>query len=362
MTKRQLLIITDSHKDRSRFFASPFGLNPEITKITGASSLNYISFSGFKSIVIDSPGLYQCLKKISLGIRDSADTEALWRILSKKSPAPVFFLVDRKSPPTREMTNLDIAYILPLELKEMGQKLSDRNEQLITTPSSGPSSNNLLTADDIRRMHREGKRTIKSEQKLTSWAKEVADSLGLSQSTHNTKLLLNLGKASPKTLEKIKSDVFELSTRFPEMLFVVNPLCITVFNKLFPSLQGRVVSTSIHWGEKGAFTGETSAAMLADLRCAGAILPASMPYCESTNLKAVLNQAAKYNIELFSTFSLAPGTGCDIIATGIANDVAFSMTPLFDRQGLTAEGLPETKAVIEDIKFFRELPSRKGHY
>jgi hypothetical protein len=79
-------------------------------------------------------------------------------------------------------------------------------------------------------------------------------------------------------------------------------------------------------------------------------------------VQAVLNQADKYNIELFSTFSLAPGTGCDIIATGIANDAAFSMTPLFDRKGLTTEGLPEKKAVIEDINFFRELPSRKGLY
>ena len=111
MTKRHLLIITDSQKDKKRFFSSPYGLKPEATKITSASSLNFISCSGFKSIVIDSRGLYQCLKKISLGIRDSEDTEALWRILSEKKPVPVYFLVDRKSPPTREMISLGISYI-----------------------------------------------------------------------------------------------------------------------------------------------------------------------------------------------------------------------------------------------------------
>jgi hypothetical protein len=259
------------------------------------------------------------------------------------------------------MINLDISYILPQELKEMGLGFSEQSKQFDIS-SSAISSGNLLTADDIRRMHQEGKRTIKADQKLTSWAKEVADSLGLTQTTQNTRFLLNLGKASPDSLKNLQTDIFELSSKFPEMLFVINPLCISYFNRIFPSLTGRVVATSIHWSEKGAFTGETSAAMLADLRCVGAILPATIPYCDPDNVQAVLNQADKYNIELFSTFSLAPGTGCDIIATGIANDAAFSMTPLFDRKGLTTEGLPEKKAVIEDINFFRELPSRKGLY
>lgn len=354
MTEKKVLIITDSGKAGAKFFAAPFALSPEKVTVTGVASLNYIGFTGYAAVIIDCPALINDLTKISLGIRDSIETEALWRIFCGETGVEVFILVEQKAAPSKTMRELGIDYLLSGEIAELVAEYA---------PASADSGNttgsrNVLTADDIRDLHQQGQRHIPPGSSLTAWALEVAEALGLTQNDNSLKYLLDLSNFSPSGLKARQEDIFALSTRIPELLFVLNPLSIPSFNQVFPSLRGRVVCSTIHWATQGAFTGETSAAMLADMRCHGAIVPARQPYCRGENLKELLKQAQKNDLELFSTFTLASGTDCDIIASEDA--ASKQLTPLYEARLTAGLTLPETGAIIARPEEFTHLPFRKG--
>lgn len=353
-----VLIITDAKEMNSKFFAAPFSLSPERVRVTGLASLNFMGFSNFSAVVIDSPTLYKDLKKTSFGIRDSAETEALWRIFCGDLDLPVHVLIDRKASPTKEMRELGISYLLPSELPSLVKETT--NTPVYLSEDGSPFDNSkLLTADDVRQMHLDGVRTISSENKLTAWAEDLAESLGMKISENESKLLANFSSYSIADLQNFKSEIFDLSTRFPGLLFVISPPIMPIFNDLFPALRGKIVAPSIHWEKSGAYTGESSAAMLADQRCHGAIIPATSPYCDPGNMKKVIEQAKKFNLELFSTFTLASGTGCDIIATD--SPAQSSLTPLYSTEVLRNGEIPESGAVIADQKFLMQMPFRKGN-
>jgi hypothetical protein len=353
MTDKKVLIITESGKSGSRFFEPPFDLAPDRVTVTGPESLNFLGLKRFCAIVLDSPALHRHLTKISLGIRDDAETEALWRIFCGESGAQVYILVEQKAAPSQTMRDLGIAYVLPGEIGEIVATVSSA-----TGAESAANPAQILTADDVRDLYQSGQRRIPAGSNLTSWAAEVAESLGMSQISTGLKYLVDLSTFSPAKLKKIQSDTAALSTRIPTSLFVLNPLTLGVFAQVHPSLRERMVSSTIHWAVQGAFTGETSAAMLADLRCHGAIIPARTPYCDGKNLQLIVEQAKKHDLELFSTFTLASGTGCDIIASdgGTSNQ----LTPLYEARLLLGQTIPDTGAVIAGPEEYKSLPFRKG--
>lgn len=354
MTEKKVLIITDIAKDCGRFFKPPFSLAPELVLVTGAASLQYLGFTGFATVIIDSPRLHKELGKISLGIRDSIETEALWQIFCGACAAEVYILIGQKAAATKTMRELGISYLAESELAELvAARVAADN-----TAGSGAtiSAQTMLTADEIRTLHQSGVRNLDAGRPMTPWAAEVAESLGMKVVSTQNHFLVNLAALSPKKLREISEEIFALSTRLPELLYVINPATIAAFAATFPSLRGRVVASTIHWASQGAYTGETSAAMLADLRCYGAIVPAQLPYCTAANLKELLQQAQKHNLKLFSTFTLAYGTGCDIIAPdGAASE---QMTPLYNAEVSTET--PANGGIIAGLEYYRKLPTRKG--
>ncbi len=355
MTDKKLLIITETGKSGSVFFEPPFSLSPERVTVTGPESLHYLGLQRFFAIILDSPALHRHLSKISLGIRDDAETEALWRIFCGESGADVFMLVEQKASPSQAMRDLGINYVLPGEIREITETAAF---EAVGTNGSANFSTQILTADDIRDLYQNGQRRIPAGSSLTSWAAEVAESLGMSQTVIGLKYLVDLTNLSPAALKKMQSETADLSTRIPASLFVLNPLSLSIFALIHPSLRERMVSSTIHWADHGAFTGETSAAMLADLRCQGAIIPAKAPYCIEKNLQQIVQQAKKHDLELFSTFTLASGTGCDIIASdgGTSNQ----LTPLYEARLLIGQNIPDTGAVIARPEEYKNLPFRKG--
>jgi hypothetical protein len=360
MTRKTLLVITDAQKATSKFYEPPYSLSPDKVRVTGPASLNYIGFTNISAIVIDSPGLYKDLKKISLGIRDSVEAEALWGVFAGETNIPVHILVDQKASPSREMRELGIDYILATELRELANESGGYDTGGNYEDESSTDNSRLLTADDVRQMHQNGARSIPSDSRLTSWAAEVADSLGMSVTQQQTRYLINLASFSKKDLLDKKTEIHELAIKLPELLFVINPLLIASFADIFPSLRSKIVSPTIHWAKSGAFTGEVSAAMLADQRCRGAIVPAKQPYCQQENLNQIIAQAKKHDLELFSTFTLASGTGCDIIANGSAQ--SGSLTPLYRAEMLNSADRPDSGAIIADWNHYMGLPFRKGNY
>ncbi len=355
MTAKKILIITDKSRAAGQFASPPFSLPIEKFTATGPASLNYMGLQQFAAVVIDCGSLHPHLTKISLGIRDTTETEALWHVFCGSSGARVFILVDRKSAPGKEMRELGIDYILAGELAELTQQSTGP----VSEKTDYASNHDFITADEIREMHQNGIRTISESRPITSWAAEVAESLGMKIAADNLKLLADFSRLSPSKILNQRSDFFNLASRFnQDLFFVLNPLVIPVFAQVCPSLREKVVASTIHWAHQGAFTGETSAAMLADLRCHGAIIPAFPPYCQPQNLQDLLKQAKKHNLELFSTFTLASGTGCDIIATDVASSLP--LTPLYDARLFDQSGLPATGAIIAENDYLMQLPFRKG--
>ncbi|GAB4272208.1 MAG: hypothetical protein Kow0029_10640 [Candidatus Rifleibacteriota bacterium] len=323
--------------------------------VTSPDSLNFIGLGSFSCVILDSPALYRDLKKISLGIRDSASSEGLYRIFSGELKIPVYILVDRKSAPTPEMRELGIDYILS---SEMGDLVSENSQEI--SAEIPLSANKVLTADDIRTLHLKGCRTIPSGSALTSWAAEIADALEMKKQPDNFCMLVNLASYGKSKLAEKKSTIFELSSKFSELFYVINPCILPVFSELFPALKSRSVSSTIHWENQGAYTGEVSASMLADIGCYGAVVPAIKPYCTKENLEKLLSQAAKFDLKLFSTFTLAYGTGCDIIAR--SSNQSGKFIPLYSEEVLKPGNTPEAGALIADIDYFMQMPFRKGNY
>lgn len=346
MANKKILIITDNNRASSKFFEAPFLFSPEQVTVTGVASLNYIGFQNFNGIIIDCPALINDLTKISLGIRDSAETEALWRIFCGETGIEVFILVEQKTSPGKTMRELGISYITGPEIADLIKSLSKSFSE--ATKSTKPAE--ILTADDVRSLHQTGRRSIPTGSGLTPWAEEVAQALGMTRETCSLKHLIDFSHAGAEELKIRQEEIFSLSTKIADALFVLNPIMLSLFIKMYPSLRTRTVSSTVHWASHGAFTGETSAAMLADLRCHGAIVPAKAPYFEKKNIHQLIEQAQKYSLELFSTFTLASGTGCDIIASDGATDKQF--TPLYRAQVLDQQRLPETGAIIAGPDYF----------
>ncbi len=348
MTRKLLLIVSEATKNGAEFFTQPYGLQPEQARVTGPASLNYIGLSNFAAVILDSPSLIKDLRKISHGIRDDSATEALWSLFSGEYNVPLFILVNKKASPSIDMRNLDINYILPKEIKDLAGELGIK---------SGPTQNTIgsaaemLTADDIKIMAQQGIRTLEPGMRLTGWAEETAKTLGINQKENRIHLLVDLTNLAGRSFFKqIKSEIFDISTALRDAYFVVNPIHMPFFAELFPGLRHRLVSPTIHWAAQGAYTGEVSAAMLADLKCYGAIVPAKPPYCEEKHIESLFIQAQKYDLQLFSTFTLANNQACDIIATD--RNTGKPMIPVYSRQ--LGKSSTESCALIADLSFFKE--------
>lgn len=356
MSRNQILVITDDRKAlQERMSTAAL----EKCRITGIESLRYIGFADLSAVVIDSKSIDKTLRKVSLGIRDDDASDALWQLLAQPKSARVFFLVEKMTRPGSDMLALGIDYLLYENL-----------EQLIAdTYTSSPShafdqdtssQTRLITADDIRHLHKQNIRKIPAGSRLTAWAAEVAESLNFSETGVALQLIWPVAATSATVLKKAHEELFDLNAKYPDLLFMVNPAYLPIFNDLYPSLKGKTVSPVIHWASHGAYTGETSAAMLADLRCAGAVVPARMPYTEPKHIANLLEQANKHGLTLFSTFTLASSGVCDIIAPESSQRA--TLTPLYSADMIGAGELPDgPAAIVLNSELLKRIPSRKGY-
>ncbi|HPW60506.1 MAG TPA: hypothetical protein PLK58_17805, partial [Candidatus Rifleibacterium sp.] len=73
MNNSNVLIISDNP---GSFYAEPLALSPEKCRITRLDSIRYLGFSGLKAVIIDCASISGILKKVSLGIRDDAETQS----------------------------------------------------------------------------------------------------------------------------------------------------------------------------------------------------------------------------------------------------------------------------------------------
>lgn len=355
MNNKQVLIISDNP---GRFYVEPLALSPERCRATRLDSIQYLGFSGLQTVIIDCESISQALKKVSLGIRDTAETQSLWELLSGNHGPKVYLLVEKMAQASSEMQQLGVEYIIPGELRKLVE----------TTVAQGPQGfandltharNSVLTADDIRSLHQSGARNLPDGCTLTPWAAEVAASLNLGINEHHLFLLLPVIAASREQLAAQREELFALASRYPSLLFIVNELYLPIFNGLFPSLSGRTVAPSVHWASHGAFTGEVSVQMLVDQRCYGAIIPAQKPYTDPENLKKLTALAQKHGLALFCTFTLASAGTCDIIASD--RQTAGGMISLYQSGVVDPARLPESGAVAVTKEFLQQITIRKGN-
>lgn len=354
MSNNQVLIITDN---RSSFYAEPYSLSPEKCRITGLDSIRYLGFSGVNAVVIDCASISGVLKKVSLGIRDNAETQALWELLAMQGGPRVYLLVEKMQKPGNEMMQMGIEYIIPAELRKL---VADAAPATQTREAQAAEfRQQLLTADDIRDLHQKGARQLPAGSRLTAWASEIADSLNLHAAEHKLHLLLPVKITSKEQLAGQHENLYSLASRYPSLLFMVNEIYLPVFNSLFPSLGGRTVAPSAHWASHGAYTGETSVQMLVDQRCFGAVVPACKPYSDPENLKKLAKLAHQHGLALFCTFTLASAGTCDIIATDGSG--AGAMIPLYQAGVVSPGKLPESGAIVVDNEFLQQITIRKGN-
>ncbi|NLF96756.1 MAG: hypothetical protein GX569_08475 [Candidatus Riflebacteria bacterium] len=356
MSRNQILVITDDRKALQERLTSAA---LEKCRLTGLESLRYLGFANLSAVIIDAKSIDRTLRKVSLGIRDDDASDALWQLLAQPKGARVFFLVDKMTRPGSDMLALGIDYLLYENLEQL---VTDVNS---SSPSHGFAEDNsnpgrLLTADDIRHLHKQNIRKIPAGSRLTSWAAEVAESLNFSEAATFLQLIWPVATTSATALKKAHEELFDLNAKYPDLLFMVNPAYLPVFNDLYPSLKGKTVSPVIHWASHGAYTGETSAAMLADLRCAGAVVPACMPYTEPKHIANLLSQAKEHGLTLFSTFTLASSGVCDIIAPESSQRA--TLTPLYSADMIGAGELPKgPAAILLNKELLKRIPSRKGY-
>lgn len=356
MSRNQILVITDDRKALQERLPA---VALEKCRITGIESLRFIGFADLSAVVIDSKSIDKTLRKVSLGIRDDDASDALWQLLAQPKGVRVYFLVEKMIRPGSDMIALGIDYLLYENLEQLVTESSD------SLTSYGPDNNinsqsRLLTADDIRHLHKQNIRKIPAGSHLTAWAAEVAESLHFSQTGAVLQLIWPVAATSFAALKKAHEELFDLNAKHPDLLFMVNPAYLPVFNDLYPALKGKTVSPVIHWASHGAYTGETSAAMLADLRCAGAVVPACMPYTEPKHIASLLSQANEHGLTLFSTFTLASSGVCDIIAPESSQRA--TLTPLYSADMIGAGELPDgPAAIVLNSELLKRIPSRKGY-
>lgn len=356
MNNSNVLIISDNP---GSFYAEPLALSPEKCRITRLDSIRYLGFSGLKAVIIDCASISGILKKVSLGIRDDAETQSLWELLSTTNGPKVYFLVEKMARPSSDMQQLGVDYIIHAELRRLIDSCSNDSTNVIAGESRQTATADMLTADDIRSMHQSGTRSLPAGARLTPWAAEVADSLKMTVAEHQLYFLLPVTATSKAHLASQREELFALASRHSNLLFIVSEIYLPIFNSLFPSLSGRTVAPSVHWASHGAFTGEVSVQMLVDQRCFGAIVPPQKPYTDPENLKKLAALAQKQGLALFCTFTLAsPGT-CDIIASD--RQSAGNMISLYQSEVVSPARLPESGAIAVNKEYLQQLTSRKGY-
>ncbi len=357
MSRNQILIISDDRKVlQERLPAETL----EKCRITGIESLRYLGFANLLAVVIDSRSIDKTMRKVSLGIRDDDASDALWQLLAQPAGKRVYFLVDKPVRPGNEMIALGIDYLLYENLDQLLVEAGGETPERGWHGDGSVGNTRLLTADDIRHLHKQNIRKIPAGSRLTAWAAEVAESLNFSESGAALQLIWPVAASSAAALKKMHEELFDLNAKHPDLLFMVNPAYLPVFNDLYPALKGKTVSPVIHWASHGAFTGEVSAAMLADMRCAGAIVPPRPPYSEPKNVASMLKQAKEFGLTLFSTFTLASSGGCDIIAPE-SSDRA-SLTPLYSADMIGDGELPGgPAAILLNRELLKRIASRKGY-
>jgi hypothetical protein len=349
MTRKLLLILSDKNRKTSDFLVAPFSLLPEQFRVTTPDNLIFMGLNNFAAIIIDSQKLIFALRKVSLGIRDEPATEGLWNIFSGVYNIPVFVLTERKSAASKTMKDLGIEFILNEEIRE----LFNSNALHAKDGSDDTSAQKpYLTADEIRLMYRNGKESVPQGTRLTNWATEVADSLGMNIIESRKYFLVNLASLALTQIKSIAPEIADLGN-IPEVYFIISPTVMAGFSSIFPSFRKKMVSPTIHWAEKGAFTGELAAEMIADAGCFGAILPSKAPYCDQDNLNLLLKSASKHDLQLFSTFTLANNSACDIIATD--NSTMNLFVPVYSSDLYSDKNVTrDSYAIIADYKFFED--------
>lgn len=348
MSNKQVLIISDNPAAFKQV------LSPERCRITRLDSIRYLGFSGLESVVIDCAGIGNALKKVSLGIRDDAETQSLWALLSPGRGPKVYLLVEKMAKASPEMQQLGIEYLIPSELKKLVDSVPAE-----TAAASGSLASEQLTADEVRALHQQGIHNLPPGARLTPWAAEVAASLNMSVTEHSLHYLLPVIASDRAGLAAQREELFSLGSRHPNLLFILSEVFLPIFNNLFPSLAGRTVAPSVHWASHGAFTGEVSIAMLVDQRCYGAIIPPFKPYTDPENLKKLATMAQKHGLALFCTFTLASAGTCDIIASD--RQSAAAMIPLYQSGVIDPAGLPDSGAIVVNKEFLQQITNRKGN-
>lgn len=367
MNPQKILIITDGN--RAKFFAEPFNLDYEEVTITSCESLRFISFVQWKKIIFDLQHIDALMRKASLGIKDDPISESFWDIAAGQVSS--FILADRIMPPTRDMINLGFSYITPNSLK---QAITEDDHSDYQPPLFGKGGgrgtgrgmgrsridNSVLTADDVRQMHLDGLNDLPQGAKLTDWALEVANSLDMHLEKSKLIMLFPVEATNAKQLKSMGEELFELNSKYPELYFIVTPVMMPIFNELFPALAHKKVSPTIHWADKGAFTGEISAAMIKDLKCFGAITPSRAPYPDPKHVKQLEEQAKKHGITIFSTFTLASGSGYDIIAKNRSEP---TLTASLYRAGTySLSSLPSSGAIEVNREILKKMSSGKENH
>lgn len=356
MPARPLLIVS-SQVTVETLCQPPFGLDPETFLLTSLESVRWLGFSRFAAVVLHEvpPDL---LHKAALGLRDSPALEALWELLKHPDGPPVRALVPAPGRPPKDWVDLGLEPILPQDLA--GLLASDTASQ--PSPAS-TDPRQALTADEVRELHRQGIRVLPAGRPLTDWAREVATALGLTEAEAQPQFLLYRVQAATRhDLLAAGERLFQVAHAHPSLLFVLAPPLLPIFQELFPALRHRLVASTVHWASQGAFTGETSIAMLADLGCRGALLPAAPPYSDPAHLRSLAALAARCGLSIFTTLPLEWLAECDIMAPHPGSQ---RFTPLFvplatpDVRGPSDTARSPTARLIDDQELDRPV-QRKG--
>jgi hypothetical protein len=307
------LLVISPTLTREALCQAPFHLDPADVFLCSPASLRFISVQRFAAVVLHEIA-EDILVKVGQGIHDNDATEGLWEVL-RHDGRPVWMLVSAPIRSPESWRNLGIEPVTPADL------LTAVSERLPTRSDPSEKRSPMLTADDIHEMQRRGEMVLPADVRMTPWASEVADSLGLIRQEPGGEIsLVDLGRVTRSGLRECSASIFSWQSRWPALLFVLPPVYFPVFQELFPALRGRLVSPTIHWEEKGAFTGELSASMLADFGCAGALIPEQTPYLLPKNLEKIRLAAKKRGLLLFRRIPLEHGREYDIMATPYRND------------------------------------------
>jgi hypothetical protein len=347
---RSMLLVVSTTLTTADLLASPFHLPPERVLVTSPASLAYLGLGRFFAMVLHQVD-EDLLTRLALGLRDRPEAEGLWAALALENGPRLLGLVPAPGRPPQAWRDLGIEPIRPSELRSLFDDASSRwpigGSGGASAPEA-PSRGAVLTADDIRDMHQSGSRFLPREARLTPWARELADTLGLAEggTDHELPVLIAVAAATGSALKSERERYFALATALPHALFVLAPALLPIWAEYLPSLRGRMVAARVHWATHGAFTGEVSLEMLLDQGCRGALLPAGSSPFPAERQADLISRAARAGFLLFAPHPLEPAPGCDIMAPLPGYDSGFAR--LLSSQGVkaAAPSPPEATVVI----------------